>query len=141
VARSTEQLVEDQRKKEDNGCRHGYGLRFMQLTGQTGCATCGLNLAGKYENWLNMALDHVIPTSACLAWDIPDEWREDYSNRVLCCTTCNTFGNRYAPQGCRRPTTLEEFYEVRDAIFLERKRQILQRHAEERAFFEKKPWR
>ena len=23
---------------------------------------------------------------------LPEDWREDYSNRVLCCTACNTFG-------------------------------------------------
>jgi 5-methylcytosine-specific restriction endonuclease McrA len=127
------------RETGDN-CRHGYGLVFMRLTGQTRCAYCGMDLAATYENWLNMALDHVVPRSTCLAWDLPEEWREDFSNRVLCCTTCNTFGNRYAPTKFRRPTTEEEFYELRDAIFVERRRNIRERHVQERAFFVTRPW-
>ncbi|MDD1779277.1 MAG: hypothetical protein LUQ65_14010 [Candidatus Helarchaeota archaeon] len=128
-------------KVPGGNCRHEYGLRFMRLTQQTRCAYCGMDLVNIYENWLNMALDHVVPHNVCLAWELPEEWREDYSNRVLCCTTCNTFGNRYTPQGLKRPATLEEFYEVRDAIFVERKRNILERHKAERAFFAKKLWR
>ena len=122
-------------------CRHEYGLRFMRLTGQTKCAYCGLDLVATYENWLTLALDHVVPHSTCLVWNLPENWREDYSNRVLCCTTCNTFGNRYIPTGYRCPATLEEFYDVRDAIFIERKRNILLRHQEERAFFDGQPWK
>lgn len=120
-----------------DNCRHGYGLHFIKLTRQTTCAYCGIDLTQIYENWLNMALDHVIPQSVCNAWGIPEEWREDYSNRVLCCTTCNTFGNRYTPKDFKCPTTLEEFHNLRDAIFIERKRRILERHEKERAFFEK----
>jgi len=123
-----------------DNCRHGYGLDFMRLTGQTRCAYCGIDLAAVYENWLTMALDHVIPHSTCLAWQVPTEWREDHSNRVLSCTTCNTFGNRYSPKGLDRPPTLEEFYNLRDVVFSERKRLILDRHQHERAFFDKRPW-
>jgi len=123
-----------------DNCRHGYGLEFMRLTGQTQCAYCGLDFAEVYENWLNIALDHVVPYSTCQSWNIPAEWREDYSNRVLSCTTCNTFGNRYNPKFLNPPSTLEEFYNLRDIIFSERKRLILERHGQERAFFDKKPW-
>ncbi len=123
-----------------DNCRHTYGLKFMRLTGLTKCAYCGISLGEAYENWLNMALDHVIPHSTCLAWQVPAEWREDYSNRVLSCTTCNTFGNRYNPQNLNPPSTLEEFYKLRDIIFIERKHQILERHRQERDFFEKKLW-
>ncbi len=122
-------------------CRHEYGLRFMQLTGQTKCAYCGLDLVNPYENWLTIALDHVVPHSACVEWGLPIEWREDYSNRVLCCATCNGFGNRYTPQGIQRPATLDEFFDVRDTIFVERKRGILARHEEERTFYDQKPWK
>ena len=123
-----------------DNCRHGYGKKFMHLTGQTRCAYCGMDITATYENWLTMALDHVVPHSTCLAWELPEEWREDYSNRVLCCITCNTFGNRYAPKSFQCPSTLEEFYDVRDAIFVERKRNILNSQMQERAFFETKPW-
>jgi hypothetical protein len=97
-------------------------------------------MAETYENWLTMALDHVIPHSTCLAWELPDEWREEQSNRGLCCATCNTFGNRYAPLEFERPSTLDEFFDIRDAIFVERKRIILERHRIERAFYDRKPW-
>jgi hypothetical protein len=127
------------RVKGDN-CRHGYGLQFMRLTKQTNCAYCGLDLVSTYENWLTMALDHVVPNSTCLSWGLPEKWREDHSNRVLSCTTCNTFGNRYSPQNFHYPSSLEEFFNVRDAIFIERKRYILDRHRQERHFFDKKPW-
>jgi 5-methylcytosine-specific restriction endonuclease McrA len=123
-----------------DNCRHGYGLKFIRLTGQTKCAYCGLDLVTIYEDWLTMALDHVVPHSTCLAWGLPEDWREDYSNRVLCCATCNTFGNRYTPQGFKCLSTLEEFYNLRDVIFAERKGNILCRHKEERAFFDKNPW-
>jgi hypothetical protein len=123
-----------------DSCRHGYGLEFMRLTGQTKCAYCGIDLAETYENWLNMALDHVVPHSICQTWKVPAEWREDYSNRVLSCTTCNTFGNRYSPKTLSCPSTLEEFYNIRDAIFIERKNLILDRHRKERFFFDKRPW-
>ena len=121
-------------------CRHSYGLKFMRLTRLTKCAYCGIDLGEVYESWLNMALDHVIPHNTCQAWQVPEEWREDYSNRVLSCTTCNTFGNRYSPHNMNPPSTLEEFYNLRDIIFIERKRLILEKHKQERVFFEKKLW-
>lgn len=87
-----------------------------------------------------MALDHVIPDNVCKAWHLPEEWTQDNSNRVLCCTACNTFGNQYRPSNMKVPTSLEEFFYVRDQVFVERKALILERHKKERAFFETKPW-
>ncbi len=116
-------------------CRHGYGFKFMKLTGQTRCAYCDLDLVAEYENWLTMALDHVVPKSACMAWNLAVEWTEDYSNLVLCCTACNTFGNRYTPVDFSCPSTLEEFYILRDAIFIERRKNILRKQEEEHSFF------
>ncbi len=127
-------------KVSGSNCRHEYGLRFQQRTGQTHCAYCGLNLVESYENWLTMALDHVVPDSVCRKWGVPNDWKDDYSNRVLCCTACNTFGNRYTPGIEAHPTTLEEFYDLRDKIFAERKAMILERHGQERTFFEQKQW-
>ena len=112
----------------------------MRKTHQTKCAYCGLDLSALYENWLTMALDHVVPYNTCVMWKLPEEWREGYTNRVLCCTTCNTFGNRYFPEGYPRPTTIEEFYALRDKIFVDRRQRILDRHMLERDFFDKKPW-
>lgn len=121
-------------------CRYGYGLKFQRLTRQDHCAYCGLDLVSTYENWLTMALDHVIPDNVCKSMGVSEEWNQDYSNRVLCCTACNTFGNRYKPTSVKIPKTLEEFYDLRDKIFAERKALILERHKKEHLFFETKPW-
>src|SRR5688500_3252930 len=74
-------------------CRREYGLRFMKKTGQTACAYCGLDFAASYENWLQMALDHVVPVSVCQSFSLPDEWTDDSTNKVLACAACNSFDN------------------------------------------------
>lgn len=121
-------------------CRHEYGLKFMQITKQTKCAYCGMNLTVTYENWLTMALDHVVPDKVCRNWGLPEQWREDCTNKVLCCRSCNEFDNRYQPKNSQRPSTLEDFYRLRDAIFIERHTNILKAHKRERAFFDQKLW-
>jgi len=123
-----------------NNGRYGYGLKFQQLTRQDHCAYCGISLVGTYENWLTMALDHVLPDRVCKSLGLPEEWIQDYSNRALCCTACNTFGNRYKLKTVNIPRTLEEFYDLRDQVFAERKVLILERHRKERIFFETQPW-
>lgn len=123
-------------------CRHQYGLEFMQKTGQTKCAYCGEDFVGSYRTWLTMALDHVVPASACAALGIPAEWQEDVTNKVLACAACNSFRNRYKPPAdVRCPKTREAFFDLRDRVFAERKKAILQRHEEEAAFFGTRPWR
>ena len=78
-------------------CRHEYGLRHQRLTGQECCAYCALDFTSCYENWLMMALDHVVPASVCLGASVPIEWMDDHANRVLCCAACNGFKNRWKP--------------------------------------------
>ena len=46
--------------------------------------------------------------------------------------------NRYQINAC--PTTLDDFYDLRDRIFLERKAALLRSHESERAYYESKPW-
>ena len=122
-------------------CRHEYGLKFMQKTGQTKCAYCGADFAESYEIWLTMALDHVVPVSVCGALGIQAEWQEDVTNKVLACAACNSFHNRYKPAvEVTCPKTLDAFYDLRDRIFTERKKAILERHDSEKAFFEAQPW-
>jgi len=122
-------------------CRREYGLRFMQVTGQTACAYCGLDFAAAYENWLQMALDHVVPSSVCKGFSLPDEWADDSSNKVLACAACNGFDNRYRVSvQAECPLTLEAFYALRDRIFAERKARIAERHRTEREFFERRLW-
>ena len=122
-------------------CRHEYGLKFMRKTGQTCCAFCGLDFAATYQNWLQMALDHVVPTRTGTAKYIPAEWLDDSSNKVLACAACNGFRNRYKlseAEVC--PTTLEGFYDLRDRVFAERKTLVMESHQREQTFFDGKPW-
>jgi hypothetical protein len=122
-------------------CRRGYGLKFMQKTKQTHCAYCGLDFASSYQNWLQMALDHVVPTSVGKCLGVSNEWVDDMANKVLACAACNGFGNRYkAAVGTICPSTLEAFFDLRDAIFTERKMLVAKRHEDERAFFERRLW-
>ena len=122
-------------------CRHEYGLQFMRKTGQTKCAYCQLDFASCYKTWLTMALDHVIPASVCVKWGVPAEWREDCANKVLACAACNAFRNRYKPaSGKSVPDTLEAFLALRDRVFAERKNLIIERHKDEKAFFDGRPW-
>jgi hypothetical protein len=113
----------------------------MRVTGQTKCAYCGHDFTVSYENWLQMALDHVVPRSVCGSLRLHDDWVEDCSNKVLACGACNSFFNRYKPSwefDC--PDTLDAFYDLRDRIFEDRKRPILQKHKDERAFFARRAW-
>jgi len=113
----------------------------MITTGQTKCAYCGADFTSLFETWLTMALDHVIPLGVCESLRIPYEWREDCSNKVLACAACNSFRTRYEPKkGTKKPKTIVEFFNLRDAVFKERKKMILRRRKDERLFFDDHPW-
>jgi hypothetical protein len=121
--------------------RHVDGPEFMKITGVTHCAYCGLNMISEFTDWLTMALDHVVPVSVCKKMGIKLTWVWNYSNTVLACGACNGFCNRYkVTVDCAVPTTLPEFYDLRDKIFRERQSLILARRAIELTYFESKPW-
>lgn len=121
--------------------RRGYALKFMRVTGQTRCAYCDFDLTGSYRNWLQVALDHVVPESVCKAFGLPDEWIHDSSNKVLACGACNGFRNRYQPPPATAcPTSLGDFYHLRDKVFVERAEGIRRAHEEEETFYSKRPW-
>ncbi len=122
-------------------CRHEYGLNHQILTGQTSCGYCGRDFTAEYNTWLMMALDHVIPANVCEAMALRPEWMNSHSNRVLCCSACNGFKNRWKPEVppiC--PSTLDEFFNMRDAMFIERRSDVRQSQIDERRFFESRPW-
>ena len=122
-------------------CRHEYGLKFMQKTKQTKCAYCGVDFSTSFETWLTMSLDHVVPVSVCTKLGISLDKREDVTNMVLSCGACNAFCNRYKPkEGIREPEGWEEFYDLRDRIFTERKGLIEKSRKEEETFFNKRLW-
>jgi len=122
-------------------CRRGYGLKFMQKTGQTACAYCGVDFAASYQDWLNMTLDHVVPVNVCRDLRISDDWMEDCANKVLACSACNGFNNRYKPsEDIAIPQSLAGFFDLRDRIFTERKRLVTASHEREREFFARRLW-
>lgn len=121
--------------------RYADGPEFMKITGVKTCAYCGLDFTARFEDWLTMVLDHVVPQSVCNRMGIDSNWVWNYSNTVLACGACNGFCNRYKVKvDCAVPTTLPEFYDLRDRIFLERRPLILARRKEEQTYFETKPW-
>jgi hypothetical protein len=72
----------------------------------------------------------------CKSLTLPDAWTEDCINKVLACSACNGFDNRFKLQPLSAcPPTLEGFCELRDSIFAERKARIAVRRAKEQAFF------
>lgn len=128
-------------KHRGTNCRHEYGLDLQRLTKQTSCAYCGISLIETYERWLMLSVDHVIPTKTGLATGIKPKWLEDMSNMVICCSACNSFGNRFElPRDTHAPETVDEFFELRDRTFIARKAVVLECHSRERRFFETKPW-
>ena len=123
------------------GTRRTSGPKFIQKTRQISCAYCGLNLVESFTNWLQMALDHVVPKSVCKGFSLPEEWIEDYTNRVLACGACNGFDNQYKPPcDTECPRSLEEFYKLRDRIFCDRKSRITERRNSEENDFKQQPW-
>lgn len=124
-----------------SNCRHGYGMTFMQVTGQISCAYCGLDFVASFEAFLQMALDHVVPKSVCKTLALPDDWIEDCINKVLACSACNGFDNRFTLQEpCACPPTLEAFCDLRDRIFAERKARIAACRDKEQEFFNRRLW-
>jgi hypothetical protein len=65
----------------------------------------------------------------------PREWIRSSANLVAGCRPCNDLFNR-DPVVESVPSTLEGFFDLRDAIFLQRRAKILARRDEERAWFE-----
>ena len=121
--------------------RRGYGLALRKLTGQSLCVYCGIDIYERYEHWLLLQVDHVVPTTMGKRLGISNEWLEDYSNLVLACSACNTFENQFDDKSViEPPRTLEEFFDLRDRVFLARKPMIQMSQQNERQFFISKPW-
>jgi hypothetical protein len=122
-------------------CRTGYGAKLQQLTGQTTCAYCGLDLTDAYEHWVLLSVDHVIPGSVIRTHgDGWRQWVDNLHNLVICCSACNGFSNRYRPSLGEPPATFEEFCQVRDRVFAERMERVQERRRLEQRLFETRPW-
>ena len=133
-------LRENPRCLGGGSCRTGYGLLLQQITRQTKCAYCGLDMAGSYEYWLHMSLDHVIPGYMAKreGWRT---WVDNANNLVLCCSACNAFLNGFRiAADAAAPANFEGFERLRDSVFVQKKEQALQRHEHERRIFNSRPW-
>ena len=127
-------------KRSVTNCRRGYGLTLRELAGSDCCVFCGLNLFENYHHWLLLQVDHVIPTTMGLRLGIPVDWLEDYSNAALACSACNSFQNHFdALDVTEPPQTLDEFFDLRDAVFRARLPGVQRAQEAERGFFERLP--
>ncbi len=115
--------------------RRGYTLKLHQLTGLRECAYCGFDLMASFENWLTVQLDHVVPVSAAKMFAIQDDWIQDYSNTVLACSACNSYGNRYKLAEAPSLDSREDFYNLRDQVYQARRKLICALRDDERTFF------
>lgn len=118
----------------DGTSRHGYGVPVFAECGSS-CVYCGRDLGGEYANWLNLSIDHVIPTNTIKALDYPREWVADLINLVTACRACNEFLNGYRVTE-PPPLDLAGFCDLRDRHFLEKRKRVLARHELERAQYE-----
>jgi len=87
-----------------------------------------------FEGWLQLSVDHVIPQQS-IASGFPAAWVLDTTNIVACCRSCNDLFNR-DPHVDAIPESIEAFYDLRDRLYLARRARIIERRAEERAWFE-----
>ena len=116
--------------------RHEYGPQVAQYSGWA-CAYCGRDLLTSYESWLDLQIDHVVPTCS-IKRGFREDWVEAIANCVVCCAACNAFLNRYPINFDKPPLTEEAFFKLRDEVFEDKRRKALKRHAEERIYWEQK---
>jgi hypothetical protein len=118
----------------DGTCRRGYGPPVFSECGMD-CAYCDRNMGESYESWLNVSIDHVIPSEAVKRLGWPREWVEDIANVVTCCRACNEFLNGYRIAD-PPPVTVDMFFELRDQHFSAKRTWVIERHVRERESFE-----
>ncbi len=102
----------------------------------------------KYDRWLTISVDRIIPERAISEWEKTEEikknqkiidWINDYANIVPCCNACNSFLNGVTIDDSKRiPRNEEEFIKLRDEIFDLKVEIAKKRHEEERKWF--KEW-
>ncbi len=126
-----------------SNARKEYG-HWLVKRGQTSCAYCAVSFIDRYEHWLLLTVDHVIPVSDKDRKNghrlgLKKSWHESYSNIVLACSGCNGFRNRYEIgwQGHKESWSESEFFELRDRVFKEKSSLIEEARKAEIAFFRK----
>src|SRR3712207_694537 len=112
-----------------SSARRAYGRRLQQVTGQSRCTYCGVNLIDDYYRWLLLSVDHVVPAREAVRLGIPNEFSEDLTNLVLSCSACNGFDNQFKIKRAPQSTwTVDEFVALRDQVFAERCPRIVACH-------------
>lgn len=121
-------------KTGDGTSRHGYGPEVFDQCGWH-CAYCDRPLLERYESWLDVSVDHVIPQST--PWHGAGKpWIRDIFNLVTCCRACNEFLNQHIVRN-PEPATVEEFTTLRDQVFAAKREKARKRHDQERVKFER----
>jgi hypothetical protein len=119
-------------KAKGDLARRGYGRQALAWC-DFACAYCGLDMS-VFEGWLQLSVDHVIPQQS-VTTGFPAAWVLDATNIVACCRSCNDLFNR-DPHVDAVPESIVAFYDLRDRLYLARRARIIERRAEERAWFE-----
>jgi hypothetical protein len=129
------------RPSTGGNCRTGYGLALQQMTGISVCAYCGVDLTGDYYRWLLMNVDHVVPAAEARLLGILVSFFEDAINKVLACSGCNGFPNRYKLEVKRLTNwSKDQFIVLRDRVFEDRQAAIASRRQTEMDAFAARPW-
>ena len=53
------------------------------------CVYCGKDMIERFEDWMSLHIDHIIPVSK--------GGKDDLNNRVTSCSTCNTQKHTFLP--------------------------------------------
>lgn len=120
-------------RQGDVTARHGYGPPVFAECGFA-CVYCGFDMSKPYENWLQLSVDHVVPSGARSHGYLP-EWLEDITNLVTCCRPCNEFSNAFVV-GEPPPSDWNGFYDVRDRAFHDKQALVTVKHHRERQWYE-----
>lgn len=122
-------------KGGDGTARHGYGPPVFEVCGYS-CVYCGFDMSQPYQAWLNLSVDHVVPSHTVKSqW--PNAWVLDLFNLVTCCRACNEFLNGYRMGATAVATTIEDFVAVRNRVFREKFEHAAQRHRVELERYQK----
>jgi hypothetical protein len=111
------------------GARKGYARDILRWCGYQ-CVYCDLGMRAS-SGWLQLSVDPVVPQQV-VGMGFPREWVRSAANLVACCRACNDLFNQDRLVEAV-PSMLEEFFDLRDAIYLQRRSRILARRAEERS--------
>lgn len=127
------------KKMGRNNARREDGLWLMLEAEQKTCVYCEISLVDDYYHWLLLNVGHVISPGECARLGIPTDWHHSFSNAVLTCSGCNTIDSVYQiewqePQKAQ-DWTAQQFIDLRDRVFEERKKRILERRDGEVSFF------